>query len=121
MKRVLILGEVDGFANGQKPAEMVRYLRERGHHVELADTISLSRASSDPSSIFHKLPYPAPRRLALYMVQLASLLLTRRWKLGKRHLSYYLIRADLRLRRGILRSALPLDEFDMVIGEHPID
>ena len=60
-------------------------------------------------------------KLALYLVQLASLLFTRRWKFGRRHLSYPLVRADLRLRRSILRSSLPLDDFDMVIGEHPAE
>jgi hypothetical protein len=57
--------------------------------------------------------------LLLYLVQLASKLFTRRWEWGRRHLSYYLVRAELRLRRDILRSALPLDRFDLVIGEHP--
>ncbi len=121
VKRVLIVGEVDGYANGQKPVEVARHLREQGHHVELVDTLHLSRASSDESSPLRKLPHPAPKRLALYLVQFASLLLTRRWKWGKHHLSYHMIRADLRLRRSILSSSLSLDEFDMIIGEHPID
>jgi hypothetical protein len=120
-KRVLIVCELDGYANGQKPVEIERFLRSRGHDVQMANTLYLSRASSNPGSILRKLPHPSPRRLALYLVQLASLLFTRRWKFGRRHLSYYLFRADLRLRRSILRSSLPLDEFDMIIGEHPID
>jgi hypothetical protein len=118
-KRVLIVGEVDGFANGQKPAEIERFLRSRGHAVELANTYYLGRASSDPDSILRKLPAPAPRAVALYLVQLASRLLTRRSGLARRHLSYYLVRAELRLRKSILGRSLSLDEFDMVIGEHP--
>ena len=120
-KRVLIVCEADGFANGQKPVEIARYLRGRGHHVELANTYYLSRASRSSDSVFRKVPHPAPKRLALYMVQLAQLLLTRRWRWGRRLLSYYLFRADLLLRRSILRAALRLDDYDMVIGEHPID
>jgi hypothetical protein len=120
-KRVLIVCELDGYANGQKPIEIERFLRSRGHDVQMANALYLGRASSKPASVLRKLPYPAPRKLALYLVQLASLLFTRRWKFGRRHLSYYLVRADMRLRRSILRSSLPLDEFDMIIGEHPAD
>jgi hypothetical protein len=118
-KRVLIIGQLDGFANGQKPAEIERFLRSRGHAVEIANTYYLGRASSDPNSILRKLPAPTPMALALYLVQLATRLFTRRWKFGRRHLTYYLARADLRLRKSFLGRSLSLDEFDMVIGEHP--
>jgi hypothetical protein len=120
-KRVLIVGEVDGYANGLKPVEMARYLRERGHHVELFDTLHLSRASDREGSVLTKLPYPEPRRFALYLVQLVSLLFARRWSWGRRHLSYRFLRAGTRLRRSILRSLLSLDEFDLIVCEHPID
>ena len=40
---------------------------------------------------------------------------------ARRRLSYPLIRADLHLRRKILAKDLPLDDFDMIIGEHPAD
>jgi hypothetical protein len=118
-KRVLIICELDGFANGQKPVEIARYLRGRGHQVEMANTYYLSRAGDSGSR--RRWPHSSPRRLALYLVQLASLLFTRRWPWGRRHLSYYLIRADLRLRRSILSSTLRLDDFDLIIGEHPTD
>ena len=120
-RRVLIVCELDGYANGQKPVEIERFLRSRGHHVRMANTFNLSRASGKSGSLLRKLPHPGPRRFALYVVQLASLLFTRSWKFGRRHFSYYLVRADLRLRRSILGSSLPLDEFDMIIGEHPND
>jgi hypothetical protein len=120
-KRVLIVCEADGFANGQKPVEIARYLRGRGHTVDLDNTYYLSRASHSSGSVLSKVPHPAPKRFALYMVQLAQLLFTRRWRWGRRHLSYYLFRVDLLLRRSILRASLRMDEYDMVIGEHPID
>jgi hypothetical protein len=120
-KRVLIVSELDGYANGQKPVEIERFLLSRGHQVRMANTLSLSRTSRKRGSLLSKLPHPTPRRFVLYLVELASLLLTRRWKFGRRRLSYYLIRADLRLRRSILGSSLPLDDFDMIVGEHPID
>jgi hypothetical protein len=120
-KRVLIVCELDGYANGQKPVEIERFLRSRGHEVRVANTIYLGRASAKADSLLSKLPPPSPRRFALYLVQLASRLFTRGWKFGRRHLSYYLVRAELRLRRSILRSSLPLDEFDMIVGEHPND
>jgi hypothetical protein len=118
-KRVLIVCELDGYANGQKPVEIARVLRSRGHEVDMANAYSLSRASEKRGSILRKLPHPSPRKLALYVVQLASLLFTRRWKWGRRRLSYYLVRAELRLRREILYRSLSLDRYDLVVGEHP--
>jgi hypothetical protein len=118
-KRVLIICELDGYANGQRPVEIARYLRNRGHDVEIANTLYLSRAGHSGQQ--RRWPHRSPRRFALYLVQLASLLFTRRWQWGRRHLSYYLVRADLRLRRSILRTSLRLDTFDMIIGEHPAD
>jgi hypothetical protein len=118
-KRILIVCDIDGFANGQKPVEIERFLRSRGHDVEMANTSYISRASRERGALLKALPHPAPRRFALYLVQLASRLFTRRWKFGRRHLSYYLIRAELHLLSGILASSFPLDEFDMIIGEHP--
>jgi hypothetical protein len=120
-KRVLIVCELDGFANGQKPVEIERFLHSRGHEVRMANGYYLARASDDSGSVVRKLPHLSPKRFALYLVQLASLLFTRRWRFGRRHLSYHLVRAELRLRRSILSSSLPLDEFDMIIGEHPND
>jgi glycosyltransferase involved in cell wall biosynthesis len=118
-KRVLIVCELDGYANGQKPVEIERFLRSRGHDVRMANALLLGRASDKPGSLLRKLPALGLRRFVLYLVQLASLLFTRRWKFGRRHFSYYLVRAELRLRRSILSSSLPLDEFDLIIGEHP--
>jgi hypothetical protein len=57
----------------------------------------------------------------LYATEIASLLLTRRWRFGRRALSYHLLTADHRLRSAILASSLPLDAFDLVICETPYD
>jgi hypothetical protein len=120
-KRVLLVCQSDGYANGVKPAGIERFLRERGHEVQVANTYYLSRASTDPGSVARKLPRPGLRRLAAYAVEAGSLLFTRRWAFGRRHLSYYAFLADYRLRRSLLSSSLPLDEFDLVICEHPHD
>ncbi len=120
-RRVLLVCQLDGFSNGWRPTEMQRFLERRGHDVRVVNTYYLSRASSDSSSPLSKLPYPAPRKAALYAVEAASLVLTRRWSFGRRNLSYYAVRADCRLRRSILRSSLPLDEFDLVLSATPHD
>jgi hypothetical protein len=120
-KRVLIVCELDGFANGWKPVEIDRFLRERAYDVRVANTYFLSRASGVSGSLAAKLPRLEPRRLALYVVEAASRLLTRGWRFGRRHLSYYLIIANSRLRRSILKSSLALDDFDLIICEHPRD
>jgi hypothetical protein len=96
-------------------------LRERGHEVRPVNTYYLSRASSTSESLRSKLPRLGPRRLALYLVEVASASLGRRWKFGRRCLSYYCLVAAYRLRRNILTSSLPLDDFDVIICGHPDD
>jgi hypothetical protein len=120
-KRVLIVCMLDQYSNGVRPVEIERFLRKRGYDAHLANTFYLSRASSNKGSLTSKLPRPGFRRVALYAIEAASLLFTRRWELGRRHLSYYLLRADCRVRRSLLASLLPLDDFDLVICETPHD
>jgi hypothetical protein len=120
-KRVLIICQLDAFANGIKPAEIERFLRQRGHDAHLVDTYHLSRWAHAPKLFHGRLPALRPRKFALYATEAASAVLTRRWDFGRRHLSYYLLVADHRLRRGILKRSLPLDDFDLVICETPYD
>jgi hypothetical protein len=81
----------------------------------------LSRASHTPGTLASKLPGRRLRTLALYSTEAAAALFTRRWDFGRRHLSYYVLMADYRLRRALLASSLPLDDFDLVICETPYD
>jgi hypothetical protein len=120
-KHVLIVCMLDRFANGVRGVEIKRFLRQRGYDVRLVDTYRLSRASSNEGSLASKLPGLGVRRLALYAIEGALRLLTRRWEFGRRHASYYLLLAECRLRRSLLASLLPLDEFDLVICETPHD
>jgi len=120
-RRVLVIGELDGYANSLKPVAIEHFLRERGHEVRLVDTYSLSRASSAAGSLGRKLPAARPRKMGLYAVEAATKALTGRWGFGRRRLSYYLLLANHRMRRGILKSSLPLDDFDLVICETPHD
>ncbi|MCL6738325.1 hypothetical protein [Streptomyces neyagawaensis] len=121
-RRVLILAQLDGFANSVKPLAIERFLRERGHDVHLVDTNCLARASSKAGSLGRKLPGSLrPARLTLYANDVASKVLTRRWLFGRRHLSYYVLLADHHLRRHILADRLELDDYDLVICETPYD
>jgi hypothetical protein len=120
-KRVLIVGQLDRFANGVKPVEVERLLRERGHEVRLVDTYYLSRWSSAPGSLRSKLPRLALRHLLLYAVEVAGAVFTRRWRFGRHCLSYYVLVADYRLRRSILGASLGLDDYDLIICEIPHD
>jgi len=120
-KRVLVICQLDRYANGLKPVAIEQFLRKRGHDVQLEDTYYLSRATSSRSSFARKLPSLQPRKACIYLTEAAALLLTRRWRLGRRFLSYYLLRAELRLRGAVLASSLPLDSFDLVICETPYD
>ena len=119
-RRVLVICQQDAFANGVKPAEILRHLRARGHEVSLVDTYHLSRWDGGPGPLRGKLPAPGARRLALYATEAAALLL-RGWAFGRRNLTYYVLVADHRLRRAILRRSLPLDAFDLVICETVYD
>jgi hypothetical protein len=120
-KRILIVCQLDAYANGSAPVEIARFLRGRGHQVRLANTYYLGRASRAPGSLRTKLPPLELKRFALYAVEAASVLFTRRWNFGRRHLSYYVLVGDWRLRRSILGSSLPLDDFDLIICLHPHD
>ncbi len=119
-KRVLIVHQADGYANGLRGFEIARFLRRLGHSVELVDTYYLSRATSARTSFRNRLPALGLRRSALYGVELLALV-TRRVRLGRRYVSYYWHIADCRLRRDILARSLDLDEFDLVICETPYD
>jgi glycosyltransferase involved in cell wall biosynthesis len=103
-KRILVVCRLDRFANGQKPFEIQRFLQDRGHEVRLYDTYHLSRSSRK-----------------LYAVNAAAVALTRRWKLGRRLLSFPLLLADCRIRGEVLREVLDLDAYDLVICETSSD
>jgi hypothetical protein len=120
MSRVLIVGQLDRFANGVKPVEMTRFLRARGHEVTLVDSYYLSRASDRPGSVGRRLPGRSGAQVSLYAIE-AVALAARRWKHVDRRLTLYTYLANLKLRRSILRAAFALDEFDIVICEHPFD
>ena len=119
-KKVLLVAQIDDYANGVRPRVLERFLREHDHHVELVDTYYLGRASANTTSLLNKLPAPSLAKLGVYLVELASLLL-RRSGLGRKNLSYYLLLADYHLRQRALRGDLDLDEFDLVVCEHPQD
>jgi len=120
-RRVLVICQLDAYANGVKPVEIQRFLRQRGHDVRLVDTYHLSRSRRAPARLAGRLPAPGLRKAALYATEATAAALTRRWRFGRRHLSYYLLVADHRLRRAILRRELPLDDFDLVICETVYD
>ena len=120
-RRVLIVCQLDGYANELRPIEIQRFLIAHGHDVQLANTYYLSRASSAPASRRNKLPSLRPKRTLLYAIEAASLVLTRRWNFGRRHLSFYSLVGDYYMRRSILASSLDLDDFDLIICESPHD
>lgn len=119
-RRVLVIAQLDGFANQVKPVAIERFLRAHGHQVQVVDTYALARASPARGSLRNRLPGRGARRIALFGVEAARAAVLR-WGPARRRLSYGLVIAELRLRRGILRRALPLDDFDLVICETPHD
>jgi len=120
-KKVLLICQLDRYANGLKPVALEQFLHARGHQVRLVDTYYLSRASSSRDGFARKLPSLRPLKLCLYAIELLSLALTRKWKLGRRWLSYYFLVAEYRLRARILAASLTPDDFDLVICETPYD
>jgi hypothetical protein len=120
-KRVLIIAQLDRFANGVRPVELERFLRERGHDVRLVDTYHFNRASTAPGSLLSKLPRLGLRHLQLYAVQAAGTAFTRRWNFGRRHLTYHVLVVNRRVRKSMLGASLDLDAYDLVICESPHD
>ncbi|MGY1618367.1 hypothetical protein ACI797_16630 [Geodermatophilus sp. SYSU D00691] len=119
-KRVAVICQPDRFANGIKPFEIQRFLRERGHEVTLVDTNRLSRSTRWPRAFGGRLPSGRPGAFALYLNDVAAAVV-RRTGIARGRLTYYTARADVRLRRARLRSVLRLDDFDLVICEEPYD
>jgi hypothetical protein len=119
-RRVLIVCQLDEFANGVRPIAIARFLQSRGHAVELVDTYRLSRVAGRGGPFLTKLPGPDATRIALFATEAASLL-TRRWGFGRRNLSYCLIVAQIWLRQRILGRRLARKRFDLLICEHPHD
>lgn len=115
-RRVLVLGALDGFANGVKPVEVMRFLEARGHHVRLVDTYNLSRAGAVGTA--RRIPGASGWQVVLFCIEGVSARLTGQ---ARRRLSYPLIRSELQVRRRLLRRRLSLDDADLVIGETPHD
>ena len=103
-KRVLIVCQLDRFANGQKPVEIQRFLRERGHDARLYDTYYLSRTSTRSG-------------LGLFVLHAIYGLLSRASGWAQSHLTYPLYRLDWHLKRRLFAASLNLDDFDLVICE----
>jgi len=117
-RRVLVIGQMDGYGNGLKPVEIQRFLRERGHVVRLVNTAGISRASQVPG-FRSKLPAHQLGKIALYVNEILSALVRRYGGDSRRWLSYYPLLADQRIRRSILSRSIDLDDFDLVICETP--
>ena len=107
-KRVLVVCQLDRFANGPKPLHIQEFLHSRGHHVRVFDTYFLTRTSTRSGR-------------ALYLLHAAFGLLTRTFAWARKHLSYHLYRLDWHFRRKIFADQLDLDEYDLVICETPYD
>jgi hypothetical protein len=118
--RVLVLAQLDGYANGVRPRQIVRYLSQRGTRTVLLDTRSLSRAAHDPASARYRLPSWRPMRAALYVVEVLVWLVGRRPR-TRLWSSYVLLVAEQRLRRRILRRPVAKAAADLVICEVPQD
>jgi hypothetical protein len=118
-RRVALVCQLDGFANGVRPRAIERYLTELGHDVHVVDTFYLSRAAGRGGGVRTKLPGPSPTRLLLYLVEVGRRM--SRWGGARRRLSYHLFMAEQRVRRAILASVLRHDDFDLVICETPAD
>ena len=107
-KRVLIICQLDRYANGVRPLEIQRFLQRCGHEVHLVDTYFLSKTRSAAA-------------FALLAVGVAWSFIINRSKFARHYLSYYVLVANLRLRRRILRSVARLDDFDLAICETALD
>src|SRR5215203_1565814 len=55
-QRIVLICQMDGFANGIRPVELARFLRDRGHEVQIVDTYLLSRASPQAGTLRSLLP-----------------------------------------------------------------
>jgi hypothetical protein len=118
-RTVLVLAQMDGYANGLKPVEITNFLRARGHQVRLVDTYHLSRAGTAGRA--KGLPGPTPSRVGVFGAEKAGALLGRLGGPLRRRLSYPFLAAETSVRRRILRSTVSVEGVDLVIVESPTD
>jgi len=123
-RRVAVIATLDGFANSKKALLIRDLLTERGHVVEVIDTMHLSRASS--TGLGRALPSPEPRKLFVYLVGVGLRSIEKlRGRFGgwlRGHL--YLLQMQMRARVVANQIFAPVGDgagFDVVICESQAD
>src|SRR5436190_16953066 len=105
-KKIIIICFLDGFANSIRPVEVKKFLETRGHEVTLQDTFSLERMSKNKESLLHKLPGLTPLKISLYFIRLLSHLQQKYFPVLTKHIYYYFLIANMKLRAQILKNIL---------------
>jgi len=118
-RRVLILGQLDGYANGKSAVAVQHFLESRGHDAQIVDTYHLSRAGATGRR--RRLPGRRPRQWLLFAVEGCLGVLAKVRGPLRRRLTYPLLLAELRLRASLLRRLLSFTGIDLVVCETPHD
>jgi hypothetical protein len=118
-RRVVVLHQPDGFANGQKSRAIKEFLEKHGDTVDLWSTGSLTRLGT--GAVASKLPGASPSALLGYVLEAVfALCIGRHGKFAKRAVA--LSTAGLiKARGGLLARRLRGRGYDMVICESNLD
>ena len=116
-QRVVILANLDGFANSRKPLVIKKLLEARGHTVRIVDTPYISRASSEGMMRF--LPSLSPTKFLLYLTEAARFMLERIPKTLAAPFNYYSYLFQMKLRGRL--NVRQIQDFSVVICETQID
>jgi hypothetical protein len=118
--KALIICSPDDFANGVRPREIAKYLRTRGHEVDLYSSAYLARAGK--TGLAASLPGPSLQQFALYVFELACVVSARLGKLlpgSSRTLNKVtFIKQVWQLHGAVLRARLKSTNYDMIICEN---
>lgn len=116
-KKILVISNLDGFANSIRSLEIKKYLEHKGHNVSLLNTLYISRYSHNKKSILNKFPYPALLNLIIYFTEL--LLLLEKIFINKlnKNLYYYLTLLNMKAKSLLLLKLINSEKYDFVICE----
>lgn len=118
-RRVIVLHQPDGFANGQKSLAIKEFLEKHGYTVDLHHTGSLTRLGT--GKVAGKLPGATPSALSAYVLEAVfALSIGRRGRFAKRAVA--LSQTQLIKTRGrMLARRLRGRGYDMVVCESNLD
>jgi hypothetical protein len=123
MKRnILIIAELDGFANSVWGIKINQYLSQKGCNVDILDATYLSRLSNKKGSLGTMLPKPSFYECILYVLELFYYAFIMKFlKNYKVYFGYFFLTSMMKIRGKIIPKAIQNHFYDLIICSSQID